>query len=172
MLDLERKARFYKDALARCRRRRLMGYTAGAFMLGRFISVAQPVAFWRAFEPWEIALLVNEWLLFEKYMRILNQVGERKVVRAKTAILQDGLGVVPLSPAAVKCLIPLKLSRVPLDAVAAGLPEWRDPQVLQVLEMLNRPYREYYDYDAPWSVGELQRMCDAAGLPLPDPDDA
>lgn len=172
MLDLQRKVRFYKDALDRCRKRRIYGYTAGAFMLGRFISVTQPVAFWRSFEPWEVAMLVNEWLLFEKYMRVLNQVGERKVVRAKSVILQDGLGTVPLSPPALKCLIPIKLARIQLDAVRAVLPKWRDPQVFEVLDILERPFKDFYDYDSPWSIEELRRICEGEGLPIPDPNDA
>jgi hypothetical protein len=168
MLTLERKVRFYRAALEKCRRERLHGYTAGAFMLGRFISLRQSVTFWRSFAPWEIALLVNEWVLFEKYMLLLHRVGERKIVHAKTRILQEGLGEIPLETHTVKPLVPLKLTGVALDAVASALPEWGDRQSLQVLELLKRPYGDLYDYQAPWSVGELERICREEGLPVPE----
>jgi hypothetical protein len=168
MLTLERKVRFYRAALEKCRHEQLHGYTAGAFMLGRFISLRQSVTFWRSFAPWEIALLVNEWVLFEKYMLVLHRVGEWKIVRARTQILQEGLDEIPLEVHTVKPLVPLKLTGVALDAVASALPEWGDRQSLQVLELLKRPYGDFYDYQAPWSVGELERICMEEGLPVPE----
>ena len=92
MLTLDRKIRFFKRALAKCSRERISGYEAGAFMLGRFLSLRYPVAFWKCFNPSEIGLLVNEWLLFEKYMQVLQNVGERKVLQARKKILQGGAG--------------------------------------------------------------------------------
>ena len=91
MLTLERKIRFFKRALAKCFRDRISGYEAGAFMLGRFLSLRYPIAFWRALTPAEIGLLVNEWVLFEKYMQVLHNVGERKVLLARKQILMNGL---------------------------------------------------------------------------------
>ncbi len=49
MLTLDRKIRFFKLALAKCSRERISGYEAGAFMLGRFLCMRYPVAFWRCF---------------------------------------------------------------------------------------------------------------------------
>ena len=69
MLTLDRKIRFFKLALAKCSREQISGYEAGAFMLGRFLCMRYPAAFWKAFSPTEIGLLVNEWVLFEKYMQ-------------------------------------------------------------------------------------------------------
>lgn len=171
MLTLDRKIRFFKAALDRCNREKMSGYTAGAFMLGRFIARPQPIAFWRAFDPFEIGLLVNELVLFEKYLQVLHEVGERKIVRAKKKILQEGLDAVVLSAWNVKCLIPLKLSRTPLDEIRELLPEWTDHQTAEVIEMLKRPYRDFYDFDAPWSVQELQGYCQKEDIPVPGPDD-
>ncbi len=171
MLTLERKIRFFKSALAKCNREQIFGYAAGAFMLGRFISVPQQVAFWKVFSPDEIGLLVNEWILFEKYMLLLHDVGERKIVRAKKKILKDGLSDLALHAGKVKSLIPLKLSRPSLDAVRDLLPKWRDPQTLQLLDILARPYHAFYDFGAEWSLGQLKRICEEESLPLPGPDD-
>ena len=140
-------------------------------MLGRFVGLPQPVALWQALTPPEIALLVNEWLLFEKYMVVLHQVGETKVVRAKKRILQDGLGEIALEPHSVKVLMPLKLSRVSLDAVAAALPAWSDPQTSDVLALLKLPYGRFYDFKAAWSVAELEALCREAGVALPAQED-
>jgi hypothetical protein len=153
-------------------RERISGYEAGAFMLGRFLSSRHPVAFWRSFSPAETGLLVNEWVLFEKYMQVLHNVGEKKVFQTRKKILQDGLGDLSLHPGSVKSLIPLKLSGTPLGEARKSLPEWSDPQTARVLELIEQPYRVFYNFDAGWSVGELDKICREEGLPLPKPDDA
>jgi hypothetical protein len=40
-----------------------------------------------------------------------------------------------------------------------------------VLELLQQPYRAFYDFNAVWSVGQLERICRAENLPVPQPDD-
>ena len=171
MLTLDRKVRFFKAALAKCFRERISGYEAGAFMLGRFLAVRYPVGFWKCFTPLEVALLMNEWVLFEKYLHLLHTVGERKVLHARKKILKEGLDQLSLHPGLVHSLITLKLSGGHLDEARAALPEWCDPQVARVLELLHQPYHAFYDFHAEWSVGELKKICQAEGLPLPAPDD-
>ena len=75
-----------------------------------FCASRYPVAFWKCFSPSEIGLLVNEWVLFEKYMQLLHNVGERKILLARKQILKDGLDQLSLHPGNVQCLITLKLS--------------------------------------------------------------
>jgi phosphohistidine swiveling domain-containing protein len=172
MLTLDRKIRFFKGALAKCAPKHVSGYEAGAFMLGRFLSVRYPVAFWKCFSPAEIGLLVNEWVLFEKYIQLLHNVGERKVLQARKQILKEGLDELYLHPGNVQSLISLKLSGTPLQEARDSLPPWSDPQCVKVLELLRQPYRVFYDFDAEWSVGELHKICRAENLPIPGPDDA
>ncbi|HUM05843.1 MAG TPA: hypothetical protein VLT90_10315 [Terriglobales bacterium] len=171
MLTLKRKIRFFKLALDKCLRSRVSGYEAGAFMLGRFLCLSYPASFWKSFTPLEVGLLVNEWVLFEKYMQVLHTVGERKILMARKQILKGGLDQLSLRPGYVQCLIALKLSRVSLDEARSALPEWTDPQSGKVLEILQQPYRVFYDFDAPWSVGQLHKICQEENLPLPGPDD-
>ncbi|MGB9105388.1 MAG: hypothetical protein WCC59_11565 [Terriglobales bacterium] len=171
MLTLDRKVRFFKAALAKCSRDRISGYEAGAFMLGRFLAPRYPVGFWKCFTPLEVALLVNEWVLFEKYLHLLQTVGERKVLHARKKILKEGLDQLLLHPGLVHSLITLKLSGGRLDEARAALPEWCDPQAARVLELLHQPYHAFYDFRAEWSVGELKKICQAEGLPLPAPED-
>jgi hypothetical protein len=171
MLTLSRKIRFFKLALAKCSREQISGYEAGAFMLGRFLCMRYPAAFWKAFSPTEIGLLVNEWVLFEKYMQVLHNVGERKVLMARKQILKGGLEQLSLHPGNVQSLITLKLSGVRLREVMESVPKWSDPQSAKVLELLQQPYRAFYNFNAVWSVRQLERICQEENLPLPQPDD-
>jgi phosphohistidine swiveling domain-containing protein len=172
MLTLDRKIRFFKQALAKCSSDRISGYEAGAFMLGRFLCLRYPVAFWRAFSPIEIGLLVNEWVLFEKYMQILHNMGERGVLLARKQILKGGLGELSLHAGNLQwCLITLKLSGAPLEEAKNSLPDWCDPQSVKVLELLQQPYRVFYDFKACWSIRQLEKICKEENLSLPRPDD-
>ncbi len=172
MLTLDRKIKFFKQALARCSRDRISGYEAGAFMLGRFLYLHYPVAFWSALTPAETGLLVNEWVLFEKYMQVLHTVGEKRVLLARKQILKNGLEQLSLHEANLKgCLITLKLSGAPLGEAKDSLPEWSDPQSAEVLELLRQPYRVFYDFKASWSIRQLEKICDEENIPLPQPDD-
>lgn len=171
MLTLERKIRFFKGALAKCTREHISGYEAGAFMLGRFLSFRYPVAFWKCFSPSEIGLLVNEWVLFEKYMQLLHKVGERKVLLARKQILKDGLDQLSLQPSIVQCFITLKLTGARFEEVRDSLPDWSDRQAVRVLELLQQPYTAFYNFDAVWSVSQLEKICREENLPLPGPDD-
>jgi hypothetical protein len=171
MLTLDRKIKFFKRAVAKCSQDHISGYGAGAFMMGRFLSLPYPVAFWKCFSPAEIAFLVNEWVLFEKYMQLLHNVGERKVLQARKKILQEGLDQLYLHPGYLHCLITLKLSGARLQEVRDSLPEWSDAQSAKVLELLQQPYRIFYDFNAEWSLRELKKICAAENLPLPGPDD-
>ncbi len=171
MLTLERKIRFFKRALGKCSRERISGYEAGAFMLGRFLCLRYPIAFWRCFSPPDIGLLVNEWILFQKYMHILQSVGERKILQARKQILRGGLEQLSLHPGNVQPLIKLKLSGARLEEARQALPDWTDAQSAKVLELLQQPYRAFYDFNAPWSVSQLEKICQEENLPLPRPDD-
>ncbi len=171
MLSLDRKIKFFKQAAGQCAREHISGFEAGAFMLGRFLCVRYPAAFWKRFSPSEIGLLVNEWVLFEKYMQVLQTVGEREALKARKQILKGGLDQLSLDPGNVQPLITLKLSGAPLHQAQECLPQWADPQSARVLELLQLPYRAFFDFKAAWSVGRLQRICLEENLPLPGPDD-
>ncbi len=171
MLTLNRKIRFFKRTLAKCRAGRISGYDAGAFMLGRFLCLKYPAAFWKCFSPAEIGLLVNEWVLFQKYMQVLQKVGERKVLQTRKAILKEGLDELALHPGVLQSLIRLKLSGARLEEARQSLPEWSDPQSARVLEVLQQPYSTFYDFDAPWSRGQLEKICAEEHLPMPGAED-
>ena len=171
MLSLDRKMKFFKRAAEKCACEHISGYEAGAFMLGRFLCVRYPAAFWKHFSPAEIGLLVNEWVLFEKYMQVLHNVGEREALKARKQILKGGLDQLALHPGSLQSLITIKLSGAPLEEVRKSLPEWTDPQSTKVVELLQLPYGAFYDFKAPWSISRLQQICKEENLPVPGPDD-
>ncbi len=170
MLTLDHRIRFFQLAVEKQLCERISGYEAGAFMIGRFLSSRYPVAFWKRFGPSEIAMLVNEWVLFEKYMQVLHKMGERKLLLARKKILKDGLDELYLHPGNVKALITMKLAGAPLEEARKSLPEWGDPQVGRVLELLQQPYKTFYDFRANWSLRELEKICQEEQVPLPQPD--
>jgi hypothetical protein len=171
MLTLDQKIRFFTKALDRCEREKMFGFAAGAFMLGRFISTPLPVAFWRSFGPRKTALLLNEWLLFEKYMQVLHTVGERRINRARKRILSEGLARIELSAAGVTVLVPLKLAGTSIASVRESVTKWCDPQLPKLLDLLEKPYNSFFDFKSPWGRQKLEAMCQEAGVEVPAPDD-
>lgn len=167
MLSLERKIRFFRAALERCDREQRSGYTAGAFMLGRFLSSTLPAAFWRALDPRRIALAVNEWVLFEKYLQVLFDVGERHVSRARKTILRSGLGAISLAPARARHLLAARLAGCDLPAAKGEAPEWADSQAGEVLDLLERPLADFFDPADPAAREAFARHCAEAEVAAP-----
>lgn len=159
LLSPERKIGFFKHALQTCREEKRSGYKAGAFMLGRFICLRQPIAFWRSFTAAEIAVLINEWILFEKYIQVLYQEGERRITRAKKKILEGGMDSLALDVVRLKPFITLKLSGADLNEVLDAIPPWSDRQTRTAVELLKRPSEDFYPPDQPWSLEELEKIC-------------
>jgi len=171
LLTPDRQINLLRDALALCREKGLSGYQAGAFVIGSLIRPESPGLFWEAFSPAEIGGLINEWVLHQKYMNILNDVGEKKISRARTFILSQGLKSLRIHPGMLKEFMPLKLSRIDLSEVRRVLPLNIDPQTVEVLDLLGQPFSKFFNYDDPRSLARLKKICAAEKVPLPGPDD-
>jgi pyruvate,orthophosphate dikinase len=139
LLTPDRRARLLKDAAALLLEKEISGYQAGAFVIGSLVKPGSPAAFWEGFAPAEIAVLINEWVLHQKYLDLIEELEERKISEAKDQILTGGLGRIRVHPGFVAEFTPLKLSRVDLGEVRAALPSWSDPQTREVLDVLRRP---------------------------------
>lgn len=168
MLSLDRKITFFKKIIPLCLGKKLKGFTAGAFMLGRFICISHPVSFWQELQPEEIVYLLNEFILFEKYLQVLNEIGERRVNRARNTILDSGLGSIRVRKSDAKIFITLKLSLKDWSPILKALHETHDPETKYLIDLLQKPYGQLYDYQQPWSISELQEICKKEGFPLPD----
>ncbi len=90
ILDVKKKIDFYQRAIKRCKKDNLSGLNAGAFMLGRFASKPLPEAFWKSMTTEEIAFILNEYVLYEKYLYVLEEVGETKLTRVHSKIANEG----------------------------------------------------------------------------------
>lgn len=172
LLTEERKVRLLRRAVAACRRLGLSGYHAGAFVIGSLLDSRSPVAFWECFQPREIAFLLNEWVQHQKYLDVIETLGEKRVARAREVILSNGLGALPGLAASVLDFVPLKLSRVALIDIRAALPEAADLQVTELLDGLSAPYGVLFDYHDERSLERLRHLCEAEGLALPGPFDS
>ncbi|HEX7484687.1 MAG TPA: hypothetical protein VF332_00930 [Vicinamibacterales bacterium] len=171
LLTDDRKVRLFRMAAAACTHRGLSGYHAGAFVIGSLLDPRAPVAFWERFHPNEIAFLINEWVQYQKYLEVLEALGEKRVARAREVILSGGLGDLPGLAATIAGFAPLKLSRIDLGEVRRAVPTGADSQTIEVIDLLRRPYRAFFDFDNEQSVGRLRELCEAEGLPLPSPDE-
>jgi hypothetical protein len=70
----------------------------------------------------------------------------------------------------VSALMPLKLSGVDLNEIKQALVKNCDSQTMTVLDMLMRPFGEFYDYSQPWSLSALRRLCAKEGVAVPPPE--
>jgi len=171
LLTTDRKVRLFRGTVAACRTRGLSGYHAGAFVVGSFVNPRAAVPFWECFGPDEIAFLINEWVLHQKYLDVLDVVGEKRVSRARDVILGSGLGELSKPAAAAASFLTLKLSRVDIGEVRRRIPDSADGQCREIVELLGRPFSAFVDFDHPCSLGVFGRLCEAEGVPVPGPDD-
>jgi hypothetical protein len=141
LLSLDRRVGLLKSVLAICRERGLTGYQAGAFVVGSLVEADAGAAYWAGFEPAEIAALLNEWLLHQKYLRVLDAVGERRVNRARALILAQGLSAVLIHRGWAAEFKGLRRSGVDLEEIRRHVRAGFDPQIEELLEVLARAGR-------------------------------
>jgi pyruvate,orthophosphate dikinase len=171
LLTDDRKIRVFQIAAEICRQRVLSGYRAGAFVIGSLVDPRFPIAFWERLQPAEVAFLISEWVQHQKYLGVLDVIGEKEIGRAKAMILAGDLSQVPgLSSAA--SFMPLKLSRIDLREVRRAVPEGSDPQTLEIIDLLACPFSAFFDFDDQYSVGRLVRICETEGIGVPGPEDS
>jgi len=172
MLTLDRKVKFFKQVIPICRKNDFKGFTAGSFMLGRFVCLSHPVKFWDEFVENEIVFILNEYVLFEKYMNILNQVGERKINRARKRILSEGLGNISLHTGDAIIFMTLKLSQKNVVKIKEfAIKNKVDEGTITLINLLIKPFSNFYDFNQKWSISKLQKLCEESSLELPLPND-
>ncbi|MBE9467155.1 MAG: hypothetical protein IMY72_02395 [Bacteroidetes bacterium] len=168
LLSVDRKVLFFKKIINLCIKKDLKGFRAGSFMLGRFVCLPLPCKFWKELNYKEIAFLLNETILFEKYLQVLYEVGEQHVTRAKNTILNQGLGEIKLNNANAKIFISLKLLSPDWYEIKNALPKDHDTDTKTLISLLIKPFGTFYDYKAPWSIGKLKKICQEEKLALPE----
>ncbi|MCM1042324.1 MAG: hypothetical protein NC396_07870 [Bacteroides sp.] len=173
LLSLSNKTALFEQACAYCVENRRSGLDAGSFMLGRFLAMPLPLAFWKAFPTGSVAFMLNEYVLYEKYLNVLREVGEQQITKAKARILSDEISAIEAMIHEADTFVPLKLGRPDWEAVEIHCHRLFNIQkeTFLLVRMLRQTYGSLFDYAQPWRKSRLQKICDENGLPMPDPED-
>ena len=91
LLDDSRKVHFFQTVVRLCTEQHLSGLKAGSFMIGRFVAYTLPAAVWESLTDREVAFLLNEYVLYEKYLHVFAEVGEIRLARAHSRIETEGI---------------------------------------------------------------------------------
>lgn len=151
LLDDKLKADFFHRVSRVCIEQKFSGLKAGSFMLGRFISKALPTAIWDMMNDQEVAFLLNEYVLYEKYLHVLEEVGEIKLARAHSRIETEGIDNMIIDNFDLYKFVPLLKSKHDWGKIANELEliEHQDNTHLLV-EKLAKPLDQIFDISKPW----------------------
>lgn len=159
LLSNKNKVLFLRRAAEVCLAERRSGLKAGSFMLGRFTAKPLPRAVWDELETQQVAFLLNEYVLYEKYLLVLEEVGEMKLARAHSQIETEGIEGTTVSNFDLYTFVPLLYSKhAGLKGVLEAL-EIIDHQenTHLLIDKLSRPVGEIFDMEKPWVKEEVER---------------
>ncbi len=164
LLSTHNKTNFFQRISAVCINRGISGLTAGSFMIGRFIAHPLPVHMWDSLSVKVVAFLLNEYVLYEKYQQVLQEVGEIKLARAHSRIETEGIDNMVLRNFDLSNFIPLLYSTHEWSLISNELEhiEHQDNTHLLV-EMLSRPIEEIFDMTTPWKRAMVEQKLKEAG---------
>jgi hypothetical protein len=165
LLDTSHKISFFQRISAVCIERGISGLTAGSFMIGRFMAHPLPVHMWNSLSDIIVAFLLNEYVLYEKYQQVLQEVGEIKLARAHSRIETEGIDNMVLRNFDLTNFYPLLHSNHQWPAVATALEQIDHQDNTHLLvEMLGRPLDELFDLSTPWKRAQLEEVMRQAGV--------
>jgi hypothetical protein len=170
LLTTGRKIIFFKNIIRICAKSKIKGFNAGAFMLGRFLCQSHPVSFWKAFNPAEIVFLLNEYILFEKYMKILSEFGERNLSRTRNRILTEELNNISLQTLSPETFMTLKFCVRDWREIERHLLPEHDKETHALVKLLQNPFGFFFEYDVPWSFDRLRSLCEQENMAIPGRD--
>ena len=164
LLDTSHKTDFFQRISHTCLRQGISGLTAGSFMIGRFVAHPLPVHMWNSLSDTIVAFLLNEYVLYEKYQQVLQEVGEIKLARAHSRIETEGIDNMVLRNFDLTNFIPLLHSNHQWSLVSAAL-ETIDHQdnTHLLVEMLSKPIEQLFDLSTPWKRAQVEAVLRQAG---------
>ena len=164
LLTTEHKIDFFQHICKMCIDHDISGLTAGSFMIGRFIAHPLPQKMWKRLSEEVIAFLLNEYVLYEKYQQVLQEVGEIKLARAHSRIETEGIDNMVLRNFDLNNFIPLLYANRDWEKITNALEciEHQDNTHLLV-EMLNKPIEEIFDMSTPWKRALVEETLKVAG---------
>ena len=165
LLETSHKVDFFQRIYAVCTKRGISGLTAGSFMIGRFVAHPLPVNMWNCLSSTVVAFLLNEYVLYEKYQQVLQEVGEIKLARAHSRIETEGIDNMVLRNFDISNFVPLLYSDHDWSVVASELEhiEHQDNTHLLV-EMLSRPIDQIFDMSTPWKRAQIEDILRQASV--------
>ncbi len=156
-LDNRLKIDFFQRAAKACMERGLCGLKAGSFMLGRFVARPLSKTIWNSLSNTIVAFLLNEYVLYEKYLHVLEEVGEIKQARAHSRIETEGIDNMIINNFDLRLFIPLLYSAHDMNTVAHDLEQIEHQDNTHLLvEKLSRPIDQIFDMTKPWIVAEIE----------------
>lgn len=158
LLSSSRKADFLRAAANTCMAQGFSGLKAGSFMLGRFISRPLSTAIWNSLTDRHVAFFLNEYVLYEKYLHVLEEVGEIRLARAHSRIETEGIDNMVISNFNLYNFVPLLYSAHDWQQVVHELEEIEHQDNTHLLvEKLSLPINQIFDISKPWIKAEVER---------------
>ena len=162
LLSSSRKADFFTRVYQVCSAQGLSGLRAGSFMLGRFVARPLPQKLWRGLSPEVVAFLLNEYVLYEKYLHVLEEVGEIKLARAHSRIETEGIDNMVISNFDLYNFVPLLYADFDWSVISAELDKLEHQENTHLLvEKLSQPVGSIFDMTKPWikeRVEDLRKL--------------
>lgn len=158
LLSDSRKIHFFNKVCQVCTSRGLSGLKAGSFMVGRFVAKPMSTQVWTGLSEPVVAFLINEYVLYEKYLHVLEEVGEIRLARAHSRIETEGIDNMIIRNFDLYNFVPLLCASLNWAAVAEALEqiEHQDNTHL-LLEKLSQPIDQLFDLSKPWIRAEVDR---------------
>ena len=126
-------------------------------MLGRFVANPLPTVLWNQLSDQVVAFLLNEYVLYEKYLNVLEEVGEIKLARAHSKIETDGIDNTTINNFDLYNFIPLLKSTHDWANISVSLESIEHQNNTHLLiENLSRPIEQIFDLSKPWIVAKLK----------------
>lgn len=160
LLDNEKKIDFFKNIIVKCDKMNISGLQAGAFILGRFLAKPLSKIFWEAFQPNEIAFMLNEYVLYEKYLYVLQNVGETKLTKAHSQIIYQGLHELEIDNFDFYNFVPLINNKVNWNEVEIYVNRLNNMQknTIFLIHTLSKPLSEIFHLDQLWVRNKIERL--------------
>lgn len=157
LLSRDRKADFFRRASKSCIEKHLSGLKAGSFMLGRFVARPLSTSLWNTLSDLTVAFLLNEYVLYEKYLHVLEEVGEIKLARAHSRIETEGIDNMIIRNFNLYNFVPLLYSTHDWPSIAYHLEQIDHQDNTHLLvEKLSLPINQIFDLSKPWVASEVE----------------
>lgn len=126
-------------------------------MLGRFVARPLSTSLWNTLSDLTVAFLLNEYVLYEKYLHVLEEVGEIKLARAHSRIETEGIDNMIIRNFNLYNFVPLLYSTHDWPSIAYHLEQIDHQDNTHLLvEKLSLPINQIFDLTKPWVASEVE----------------